>query len=52
MLLPVAPHGVPMALAIAGLSHTISAGRERFVQTMVGGMRRHLQGLRANLKAA
>ena len=52
MLLPVAPHGVPMALAIAGLSATISAGRERFVQLMVRGMRRHLRPASMDLKAA
>ena len=42
VLLPVAPHGVPMAVAIAGLSRTINDNRERFLQLIRAGIRRHL----------
>ena len=52
ILLPVEPHGVPMALAIGGLSHTISEGRDRFVQLMRRAIRRHLQMAPPRLKAA
>lgn len=52
ILLPVAPHGVPMAIAIGGLSQTINDGRERFVQLMRKGIRRHLQPDSSKLRAA
>lgn len=52
ILLPVAPHGVPMAVAIGGLSKTINEGRERFVQLMRRSIRRHLQPDPPRLKAA
>jgi DNA-binding IclR family transcriptional regulator len=51
VLLPVAPHGVPMAVAIAGLSRTINDNRERFLQLIRAGIRRHLPG-GAALRAA
>ena len=52
MLLPVAPHGVPMAVAIGGFSKTISDGRERLVQLMRAAVRRHIQPDILRLKAA
>lgn len=52
MLLPVAPHGVPMAVAIGGLSKTINDGRDRFVQLMRKCIRRHLQSGPLRLQAA
>ena len=52
MLLPVAPHGVPMAVAISGFSKTINDGREHFVQLMRRSIRRHLRADAARLKAA
>ena len=52
MLLPVAPHGVPMAVAIGGFSKTINDGREHFVQLMRRSIRRHLRADAARLKAA
>jgi IclR family transcriptional regulator, acetate operon repressor len=51
VLLPVAPHGVPMAVAIGGLSRTINDNRERFLQLIRAGIRRHLPG-GAALRAA
>jgi IclR family transcriptional regulator, acetate operon repressor len=51
VLLPVAPHGVPMAVAIGGLSRTINDNRERFLQLIRAGIRRHLPGAAA-LRAA
>lgn len=52
ILLPVVPHGVRMAVAIGGLSKTISDGRERFVQLMRRSIGRHLQPDPPKLKAA
>lgn len=52
MLLPVAPHGVPMAVAIGGFSKTISDAREHFVELMRAAIRRHLQPDALQLKAA
>lgn len=52
ILLPVAPHGVPMAIAIGGLSKTINDGRERFVRLMRESIRRHLQSSFSKLKVA
>lgn len=43
VLLPVAPHGVPMAIAVAGLSTTINDRREYFVELIRRSIRRHLQ---------
>jgi IclR family acetate operon transcriptional repressor len=52
VLLPVAPHGVPMAVAIGGLSKTINNNRESFLQLIRKSIRRHLQAGSAELKAA
>jgi len=52
VLLPVAPHGVPMAVAIGGLSRTINENRERFLQLIRAGIRRHLPGGAGVLRAA
>lgn len=52
VLLPVAPHSVPMAVAVAGLSKTISGNRERFLQLIRDGIRRHLTPGSPELKAA
>ena len=41
--LPVAPQGVPMAVAVAGLSKNINDRREHFVQMIRQSIRRHLQ---------
>lgn len=43
VLLPVAPHGVPMSVAIGGLSKTINTNREHFVQLIRKAIKRHLQ---------
>lgn len=52
VLLPVAPHGVPMAIAIGGLSKTINDNREHFLQLIRRGIRRHLQSEPPELRAA
>ena len=52
MPLPVAPHGVPMAIAIGGFSKTINDRREAFVERMRRGIKRHLPGDAMRLKAA
>jgi len=52
VLLPVAPHGVPMAVAIGGLSRTINENRERFLQLIRKSIRRHLQPGASELRAA
>ncbi len=51
VLLPVVPHGMPMAVAIGGLSRTINDNRERFLQLIRKSIRRHLQP-GAELRAA
>ena len=52
MLLPVAPHGVPMAVAIGGFSKTINDGRDAFVERMRRSIKLHLPGDGLRLKAA
>jgi DNA-binding IclR family transcriptional regulator len=52
VLLPVAPHGVPMAVAIGGLSRTIRDNRERLLQLIRAGIRRHLPAQSDALRAA
>ena len=52
MLLPVAPHGVPMAVAIGGFSKTINDGRDEFVERMRRSIKRHLPADALRLKAA
>ena len=52
VLLPVAPHGVPMAVAIGGLSRTIIENLERFLQLIRKSIRRHLQPGSGELRAA
>ncbi len=52
VLLPVAPHGVPMAVAIGGLSRTINENREHYLQLIRAGIRRHLPGGSHALRAA
>jgi DNA-binding IclR family transcriptional regulator len=52
VLLPVAPHGVPMAIAIGGLSRTINDSREQFLQLIRKAIKRHLQPGSPELKAA
>lgn len=52
VLLPVAPHGVPMAVAIGGLSKTINDNREHFLQLIRKGIKRRLQPASPQLKAA
>ena len=52
VLLPVAPHGVPMAVAIGGLSRTINDNRERFLQLIRKSIRRHVQPAPGELRAA
>lgn len=51
VLLPVAPHGLPMAVAVCGLSRDVNENRERFLRLIRAGLRRHLQG-GASLRAA
>lgn len=43
VLLPVAPRGIPMAVAIGGLSRNINDNRERLLQLIRKSIRRHLQ---------
>jgi DNA-binding IclR family transcriptional regulator len=52
VLLPVAPHGVPMAIAIGGLSKTINDNRVHFLELIRKSIRRHLQPDPPELKAA
>lgn len=52
VLLPVAPRGVPMAVAIGGLSKTISDNREHFLQLMRRSIKRHLQQGSPQMKVA
>jgi DNA-binding IclR family transcriptional regulator len=52
VLLPVVPHGVPMAVAIGGLSRNINDNRERYLQMIRASIRRHLQGGTRALRAA
>jgi DNA-binding IclR family transcriptional regulator len=52
VLLPVAPHGVRMAVAIGGLSKTINDNRDHFLDLIRKSIRRHLQPDPPELKAA
>jgi len=51
VLLPVTPHGIPMAVAIGGLSKTIKDNHDRFLQLIRKSIRRHLQSDSSRLNA-
>ena len=51
VLLPVTPHGVPMAMAIGGLSKTINDNRDRLLLLIRKSIRRQLSDS-SELKAA